>query len=267
MRTFRRWVRNNYAEFRVSGRLETIRQELSRKLDGKIDFEKSGGRGQDSIYFVDVDGKRNSVLRLINPFRKQKQLGGNMPYRLPPPSVRLQHEQDCYRKGSLSGLTPRPLWHAEDAILCEYIPLPKLHDRLLSNPEEFWHLVTRASNALAKLHASGLVHMDASLANILADDKLEKFVFIDFEFLPVAALSRQQQIAYDYLRLLESSYKFMPVHLNHKYDGWLEHLKSNSIIDFSLTDLSPLLPALERLVSDEVLWPQIHKIFTGPPLV
>ena len=139
-----------------------------------------------------------------------------------------------------------------------------MHDRLMSNPDEFWHLVTRATYGLSKLHACGLIHMDASLANILSDDDLEKFIFVDFEFLPNTALARQQQIAYDYLRLLESSYKFMPAHLNTGYNEWLECLITNSPLDFKSTDLSPLLPALDRLLSDPVLWPVIQKLFTRP---
>lgn len=263
MRIIKRWFRNKYADYRIGKRLEIIRKELSKQLDGKIDLVKSGSRGQDSIYFVLVDHRKKAVLRLVNPFRKNKQVDKRMPYQLPPPEIRLQREWENYQAGFAAGLTPKPLWHCEDALLCEYVPLQKMHDRLLLNPDEFWHLVTRATYGLSKLHACGLIHMDASLANILADDDLEKFIFIDFEFFPNITLARQQQIAYDYLRLLESSYKFMPAYLNSGYNVWLECLIANSALDFKSTDLSPLLPALERLRSDQDLWPAIQKLFTG----
>lgn len=262
MRIIRRWFRNKFADYRIAGRLEIIRKELSKQLDGKIDLVKTGSRGQDSIYLVLVDQRKKAVLRLVNPFRKNKRVDKLMPYQLPPPAIRLQHEWDNYQAGFAAGLTPEPLWHCEDALLCKYIPLPKMHERLLSNPGEFWHLVTRATYGLARLHTCGLIHMDASLANILSDNNLEKFIFIDFEFLPNTALARQQQIAYDYLRLLESSSKFMPAHLNTGYNEWLECLITNSPIDFKSTDLSPLLPALDRLRFDPVLWPVIQKLFT-----
>jgi serine/threonine protein kinase len=261
MRSLKRWFRLNYAEYRIRDRQNEISAELSALAGNKVYFERSGSRGQDSIYIVRSKRQKIGVLRLYNPWRKKKTIEPSMPYILLPPVSRLLREWNAYQLGSAHGLTPTPVWRCHDAILCDYIPWRTLHYRLLANAEEFWLLVIQASLRLGKLHKLGLTHMDASLANILADDELINIKFIDFEFAPSGRLSVDQQQVYDYLRLLESSLKFMPPGCNKKTEDWITLLIKVMSGFTDTVDIRPLLPALPRLVADPYIWPLVQNLF------
>ncbi len=263
MRAIKRWLRYQYAEFRISGRRNFIRNQLVEVLGGKIRFQLSGNRGQDSIYIIHCNNLPKAMLRLINPQRREKEMDMVMPYIPLPGDERLSREWDAYQSGAEKGLTPCPLWRCEDAILCEYLPYNNLHNKLLTNPANFWQLIILASQRLGDLHDTGITHMDASLANILADKSLNNLVFVDFEFGPNEGLDIWQQQAYDYLRLLESSIKFMPSNVNTEHKAWLELLFTLTNKETKKADLDPLLPALTRLQSDSCLWLAVQQIFSA----
>jgi len=261
MRSLKRRFRLNYAEYRIRDRLNEIGAELSALAGNKVYFERSGSRGQDSIYIVHSKRQKTGVLRLYNPWRKKKTIEPSMPYILLPPASRLLREWNAYQLGYPHGLTPKPVWHSHDATLCDYIPLHTMHSRLLANPEEFWRLVIQASLRLSQLHKLGLIHMDASLANILAEEKLINMIFIDFEFAPAEHLSVDQQRAYDYLRLLESSLKFIPPGSNKNNEDWVTLLNKTIAGFTNNVDIRPLLPALPRLIADPYIWPAVQALF------
>ena len=261
MRAIKRWLRYQYAEFRISGRCNIIRNQLVEVLGGNIRFQLSGNRGQDSIYIVHCNNLPKAMLRLVNPHRREKEIDMVMPYIPLPVDERLSREWNAYQSGAEKELTPCPLWRCEDAILCEYLPYDNLHNELLKNPDNFWQLIILASQRLSELHKTGITHMDASLANILSDSSKKHLVFIDFEYGPNMSVNIGQQRAYDYLRLLESSIKFIPPGRNVEHKVWRELLISLTDQETKQAELLPLLPALYRLRADSCLWSAVQQIF------
>ena len=235
-------------------------------MGGNVRFQRSGNRGQDSIYIVLCDDIPRAVLRLVNPYRRAKDMDMDMPY-IPLPAIeRLSREWQAYQTGMEKDLTPCPLWRCDDAILCKYLPYGSLHDELLLHPDAFWRLILLASQRLNELHSSGITHMDASLANILTDNSLNHMVFVDFEFGANEKLNIGQQRAYDYLRLLESSIKFMPANKNNEHNAWLELLLALTDQETKQAEIQPLLPALTRLKKDSCLWLAVQQIFPAAKL-
>lgn len=266
MRAIRRWIRYQYAEHRIAERRNIIRSQLADVLEGQIQFQLSGNRGQDSIYIVYCDDVPKAVLRLANPHRKEKKMDMAMPYIPLPAAKRLLQEWHAYEQGADKGLTPHPLWRCNDAIVCKFLPYSRLHSELLESPNNFWQLIVLASQRLSELHKIGLVHMDASLANILTDPSKDHLVFVDFEYGPNMILNTGQQRAYDYLRLLESSMKYIPPGKNTEHEVWLDLLASLLDQETKQADLLPLLPALPRLQADSCLWLAVQLIFPAAKL-
>ncbi len=263
MRTIKRWLRYQYAEYRISKRRNIIQSQLVEILGGKIRFQLSGNRGQDSIYIIHCNDVPKAMLRLVNSHRKEKEMDMAMPYVPLSANERLSREWNAYQSGAEKELTPHNLWRCEDAILCEYLPFDNLHNKLLKIPADFWQLIILASQRLGELHGTGITHMDASLANILTDRSSKNLVFVDFEYGPKEGLDIWQQQAYDYLRLLESSIKFMPPSINTEHRAWLELLFTITNKETKKADLAPLLPALTRLQADSCLWLAVQQVFSG----
>jgi serine/threonine protein kinase len=261
MNTLLRRLHQNYAEIRIRKRCKEIQAALSEFLDKDITFTKSGNRGQDSIYHVKYTGRTIGVLRLLNPYKKSKFLDVGMPYHLSSPTMRLAREWDSYSIGSKSGITPKPIWKSEDAIVCEFLPYSTVYEYIISNPEYYWSLIIKSSIGLKQLHDLGLIHMDASISNTLLENISSKPIFIDFEFSPENNISIEQQKSYDYLRLIESSLKFIPEGMNIQYGDWLSFIKQETGLNFGNIDISPLTPALTRLVNDPYLWPAVKNLF------
>jgi len=261
MRVIKRWIRYQYAEHRIADRRNAIGNQLADVLGGQIRFQHSGNRGQDSIYVIHCDDVPKAMLRLVNPHRRKKEMDMTMPYIPLPSADRLLREWQAYEVGAIRGLTPRTLWKCDDAILCDYLPYDSLHNELLKNPDNFWQLILLASQRLSELHKTGITHMDASLANILSDSSKKHLVFIDFEYGPNMSVNIGQQRAYDYLRLLESSIKFIPPGRNVEHKVWRELLISLTDQETKQAELLPLLPALYRLRADSCLWSAVQQIF------
>jgi hypothetical protein len=215
------------------------------------------GRGHDSNYLIckkDEKDKVLGVLRLVNPWRQRSGPGVDMPFFLAVPAERLAHEWDCLSRGAPLGLTPRPLWRCEGvANFCAYLPYKTLKTHMEQSREEkaAWKLAARATPRISALHRAGLTHMDISMENILADDSLAELVFIDFEYLPVPGLPPAAQRLYDHLRLIESTWKFIPPQERDDFAEWLDAFAKAVAEDEEMAqaDMTPLLPALSRMMA------------------
>ena len=135
----------------------------------------------------------------------------------------------------------------------------RLSQRLLQEPSSFWPLLVRTSHALGTLHVLGITHMDASLSNTL--DAVDGCRLIDFEYEPRVGITFEQQMAYDHLRLLESSLKVMPVGEHAGLDAWLEVL--NVILPKRVRgmDIAPLAPAISRVLACRGLRQRLTAMF------
>lgn len=261
MRAVKRWLKRTYAELRIAPRRAEIETRLGEHLGRRVVFRPAGAKGQDSVYFVTDRQATLGVLRLANPYKKRKPQDESSPFIWLDDHARLDREWDAYKVGGKANLTPTALWRAPDAIFCSYVPEQRMFHRLLANGGEFWLLLCAAARALGQLHEIGLVHMDACLANILADDRLERFTFIDFEYSPAPGLGEAQQKAYDHLRLVESSLKFMPARERNGYRRWIATLDECLTDDVRAADLAPLAPALSRLNASHEIVMALKDVF------
>lgn len=221
---------------------------------------KSGHRGHDSSFYLDKAGKRLAVMRLNNPHIRRPGPAADMPYVLAATAHRIAHELAAYTLGASHQLTPQPLFHTHDALVCRYVPFKPLH---ALGYRKAWDTFLRANRAIAALHAAGLTHMDISPNNILAGPSGDRFIFIDFEYTPVAGLSIASQRAYDYLRLAESSWKFMPESIRGDYPPWLNDVVAKLGEEAPRVQLERLAPALTRILAAPGLGEAIRRSFMG----
>ena len=247
MRGLKRFLRREYANRRVGGRKRQLVEQLSNHFDRPVSLHRAGARGRDSVFLVKDSRGTVGALRLCNPHLRRRPPPADMPFAVLSDGERLSREWCCYAEASPAGITPNPLWRDEDALMCEFVAGPRLSDRLSQDPSSFWDLLVRASRALGNLHALAITHMDASLANTI--DTGGGCRLIDFEYAPRAEITLEQQMAYDHLRLLESSLKFMPVGADAGVGVWLETL--DSIVPKQVRDveIAPLAPAIVRVLA------------------
>lgn len=250
MRALKRFFSRHIGEMRCAPRRRTIADLLMAhfNLPQPPALALSGSRGQDSIYHVLHGGQSLGMLRLVHSYRKHKKPKADMPFVLVDEETRVAREMVAYECGSAAGLTPKPVWHAPDALCCGYLPLSPLHIRLIKNPDKAWDYILQVTAALRRLHGLGVVHADVSLANTLGDETLEHIVFIDFEYEPAPHISAGAARLYDYLRLVESTWKFIPPAAQAVPQEWLAMIAAAAQEEgMAAADIAPLLPALTRI--------------------
>lgn len=261
MRALSRWAKRTYAEYRLGTRRRALCVEIGAQLGERVTLERAGSRGRDSIYVARTSDGIAGALRVVNPYLRRKALGAGMPFETLPVTERLDREWHCYAAGAKVGLTPRPVWRGEDALLCEYIRGERLSDRLSARPQEFWPLIVAGTRAIAALHCTGVTHMDASLANMVAESETERIVLIDFEYGPRQGLSAAEQRAYDHLRLLESVIKFMPAAAGAPWEPWIAALETCVDGEARHADITALVPALGRVLAAPHLRRALTRVF------
>lgn len=263
MRALRRWLRQRTAEKRIAPRVHTLTTELTGHFGPGIKLVPVGAAGRDSIYRVVLDDAPVAVVRLINPYRQRAQLPPESPFVWLDDDRRLEHEWHAYTVGAAAGITPPPVWRCADAIACRYVPWRSLFAQFEEQPAQFWDYFLRGTRAVAALHRAGLTHMDANLGNILTDETGTGAVFVDFEYGPAPSVGPAVQRAYDYLRLLESSVKFLSEPQRRATGPWLALLAELVDAETAAANLSVLRPALSRLHADTQLATAIRRVFTG----
>lgn len=257
MRAVSGFLRREYANLRISGRKRRLIEQLSDHFDRPVSLRRAGARGRDSVFVV-MDKRENvGALRLCNPHLRRKAPSADMPFVMLSNAERLSREWRCFAEAAPARITPSPMWRDTDALMCEFITGPRLSDRLSQDSSSFWDLLVRTSRVLGSLHALGITHMDASLANTI--DAGDGCRLIDFEYGPHAGITLEQQMAYDHLRLLESSLKFMP----HRegVDSWLEVLEAVLPERARKVDVAPLAPAITRVLACQNITHRLAAIF------
>ena len=253
------FLRREYANLRIAGRRRRLIEQLSTYFNRPVSLHRAGARGRDSVFVVKDRHLNVGVLRLCNPHLRRKAHSADMPFIMLNHAERLSREWRCLAEAGPAGITPSPLWRDEDALMCEFIAGPRLSDRLSQDPSSFWDLLVRTSCILGALHALGITHMDASLANTI--DTGDGCRLIDFEYGPRSGITLEQQMAYDHLRLLESSLKFMPPRAKPRIDSWLEVLDTSLPKRVREIDVAPLVPAITRVLASHDLKHHLATIF------
>ncbi|RYD24861.1 MAG: hypothetical protein EOP87_25430, partial [Verrucomicrobiaceae bacterium] len=78
---------------------------------------------------------------------------------------------------------------------------------LVKRRDMAWPILERAVDAIRRMHAAGVIHLDMNTGNFLVQKTGPGISIIDFEFGPVPWLDERQQMAYDYLLLINDIVK------------------------------------------------------------
>ncbi len=263
MRAVKRWIRAQFWEWRMRGRRAAVAGEVAAALHlpAPPRLIERGNLGHDSNYNVLSGGEQIGVLRLVNPHKRRPLPPAGMPFVIAGPSMRILHEFDVYGRGAASGLTPTPVWKADDALFCRYLPYRPLMTWVKGAPS-IWPLLLEGSATLHRLHDEvGLSHMDASLGNVLADEGRTRHALVDFEYLPADGVTFGEQKVYDHLRLVHSSWKFIGPAERAPSQAWLAQL--DSCLDPAMRDIAfdRIGPALENLLNDAAWRQALARLF------
>lgn len=260
MRIIKRWWRRRKALKLAQPLLHLCQPEVEQVLQSTLTWQIGGGAGQDVVYYALRDNTPVAVLRITLPAAAAARaaLPTNLPFIPLDSRSKIEREWSAYTTGFVASLTPQPLWHNDFAILCSYINGTSLY-QMFSQGHSPLTLITDALPHIAALHQSGTTHMDMSPANILIEKETGRTLFIDFEYGAAPGLTLEQQQLYDYLRLLESTWKMLtPEERDATAPLWgdeLHRIAPPAVLQASLT---PLLPGIHRIHTA----PQLTTLFT-----
>ena len=266
MRAVKRWYHRKIADMKIYPRSLEVAGLLQTHFDleDMPHLRRAGTAGHDNNYFVEhpADGHVMGVLRLVNPHRTRPNPKADQPFIFEQPAARLEREWNAYARGSDLGLTPKPLWRTDDALLCEYLPYTTLLRLQEDDPYKSWEIIVHAAQRIRDLHTTGITHMDICLANMLSDENLAPAVFVDFEYAPAFHISPALQRTYDHLRLIESSWKYIPANLRGNFAPWLDVFVTALDADMKAAGIDMLRPALSRMLADDTMRLAIESLFT-----
>lgn len=252
MRKLKRWWRARKAEAALKDRRDAVQALVDGVIGSPVRLKERGNLGHDSNYDVFVGDRQVAVLRLVNPFKHRPNPPPGMPFQIEDSARRLDHEYVALARCAAIGLAPEPIWRAEDAILCRYLPYVTLTSAALKSPDQVWTYLSQASAALDRLHREvGMAHMDASLSNVLSDVGHKAFALVDFEYTPAPGVGFAEQKIYDHLRLLQATGKFIPERLKAEHGPWFEQFASYVDDEMRAAPLERILPALNHVLGVE----------------
>ncbi|MDX9869012.1 MAG: hypothetical protein RBT78_13940 [Kiritimatiellia bacterium] len=246
----KRWWLRSRAFRAAQPELEACRATMERLFGGPVTWRRTGGCGRDVVCLVSCGGKPVGVLRRVMPVVAHASGGPRKGKPVAPlgPEEKIEREWQAYAVGAPHGLTPVPLWRAERTLICAYVdgaPLKKEAER----SGTYLDVAAAVLPRIAHLHRLGVTHLDMSLANILAEETGRR-VFVDFEYGPAAGLTFDQQCLYDYLRLLESVWKFLDLPQRGRAGRvWDAALRAHAPDRVRAAAVAPLRPALTRILA------------------
>jgi tRNA A-37 threonylcarbamoyl transferase component Bud32 len=250
MRAIKRWFRRWRAFQAARPALQACRPQLEQLFGGPVTWRHTGGRGRDVVCLVLHEGLPVGVLRLTHPGTPPSTpASAGQPFVSLGAAEKIEREWRAYAAGDPLGLTPKPLWRSAHAMLCAYVRAHPLQQEVQSKGASPLLLATDALVDIARLHAAGLTHMDMSLSNILRE-RSGGYRFVDFEYGAAAGLTFEQQGLYDYLRLLESIWKYLADEERKSVAAtWGEAFRACAPEAVRAADLAPLRPALGRILA------------------
>lgn len=122
---------------------------------------------------------------------------------------RIDKETFSYEKGGIANLTPKLLYSFENGVVCEYIEGKRLDQIIKNDTSKIWEILSELVQRYAKLHALGITHLDATLKNSIIDDRDNKIKIYDFEYYAKEGLNFELQCAYDYIRIIEHTLRYL----------------------------------------------------------
>lgn len=256
-----KFIRNIYSKKIRKTLIKVLEEYFSRK----INLILKGAKGKDFIFQVLDNEKIIAIVRYsLDSNLSKKNKYNNLPYIKLSAKETLLREYNIYNELYKIKLAPMPRFYSEkNNLLCnDYIDGEIFFHKLISSKERFWEYVMLVSKRITLLHKQNITHMDMSFNNILIDKK-ENIYFIDFEYAPNNITFHEQTI-YDYLRLIESVYKFIPSEIfeqENKIEKYFKYL-DNTLEDSSKNiPFSNLEKALSRILNNKLFKIHLKKIF------
>ncbi|GAA0415182.1 hypothetical protein GCM10009133_24500 [Cocleimonas flava] len=209
MKSPMRWLKRHKELKKNASRRIEVEAALERREGQKIKLSPAAAKGgYDEIYYASKNGSRFAVVRINSEHKIINDPIGSLDPGIPlGPVDRLNREWDAYVQLAPGGLSPEPLWRSEHAIACSWLPWERLSGYLTKNRAELWKVLSNVFPLISTMHSLGVIHLDLNLGNILIDPNSEKLAVIDFEFGPVEWVNQEQQMAFDYLRLIDDCLK------------------------------------------------------------
>jgi hypothetical protein len=194
---------------RQSGRRREIEAELTRRWERRITLTPASTKGgYDEIYHARANGDIVAMVRVNSPFKTQNDPIGPRDPGVPlGPAERLDREWNAYHVLSASDRSPCVLWRTRDAIASTWVDWQRASHLLTRDRHLLWPTLERIIPAVSEMHGCGVTHLDLNLGNLLLEPDGEGAYLIDFEFGPVPWVTEPQQMAYDYLRLIDDCTK------------------------------------------------------------
>jgi RIO-like serine/threonine protein kinase len=199
-RLLRQWK----ARFGIRKRVRELTAQLKGvfpQLDQLVPSAHWGGF--DSIYFLEDSAcQRFGVMRLNNPHQKRKAVHTDLPRRSPTPAERIDREWQAYSVLAPLGLSPRPLWRSHDAVVCAHSSHLSFRRHIEAGSIDVARGLEAILNAVGRMHEAGLTHLDLSPGNILVCPHTFETALIDFEYVPLASRSFDDDRAYDWRQMI-----------------------------------------------------------------
>jgi len=235
MKTIFKFVKNIRNYFLYKKRIQSVKSLLQVKFDN-ISFQFSSFGGADFNYYILKKGERFAILRLaIEDYKVDKSIVLQRFEK----AKRLEKEYQAYSIGSKHDLTPKVLHYCDNGLVCEYLKGSRVYTVLQSDKSQVWNILIDAVYTYKNLHDLGITHLDATLKNFIMDKG--KMKVIDFEYYPSENLNLEVQKAYDYIRIIEHTLRFIPEKYQNDYHEFLDVLdvivsKELRNVDFILVE-------------------------------
>lgn len=263
IRTVRKWARQRAREARMHDTIVQTKTALQIHFSlAKPPRLKRRGINKFSNNYLVYNGKTIlGILRIEDTHTPRQPLPPERPYTvILDTAERIKHEWHCYEMGASKHLTPRPLWRSDNALMCEYLPYKQLLATIKKYPDQAWENLLSAARAITKLHEAGIIHMDCWPQNIFKSPDGNHY-FVDFEYRPAPFINKAAQKVYDYLRMIETTWKFLPKQQQKNYGPWLKYFASCLDDDMRAIDLSLLAPSLKCILAEASLGDEIRRLF------
>lgn len=218
MKKLKKILRNIKRVFQHRVDIDRIQADIQKEL-GDVEFKFASFGGADIHFYVLRNSIRFAMLRLAIENKKDDALAICRFDK----EKRLANEYKAYRKGFQNDLTPEVLYYSKDALVCGYLSGERVFNVLQKDRSKVWDILISAMQIYQKLHALGIVHLDATLKNFIMKDGRMKV--IDFEYYAgMSEFDIEEQKAYDYVRIIEHTLRTIPDKYQRNYHQFIKDL-------------------------------------------
>jgi tRNA A-37 threonylcarbamoyl transferase component Bud32 len=218
MKNIFKYIKNIKNYFLFLKRIQSVKFLLKVKFKN-ISFKFLSFGGADFNYYILKKGEKFAILRLaIEDYKVDKSIVLQRFEK----AKRLEKEYQAYSIGSKYDLTPKVLHYCDNGLVCEYIKGSRVYTLLEKDKSQVWNILIDAAYTYQKLHNLNITHLDATLKNFIMDKG--KMKIIDFEYYPSKNLNLEVQKAYDYIRIIEHTLRFIPEQYQNGYHEFIDVL-------------------------------------------